>query len=403
VSDGLLFVARRPPWPLTNGGRIRAHRLLRALSTEFRTTLLTFAHDAWSADGALDREELEASLPRVELVTVTGLGPGKRGDQLLSLVRRRRSWNFGRYELPALRAALHEAFTDDPPAIVHFDDPGVARFGPLERTVSVYAPHNVEHQILQQAAVHASGARRFFNAVDARRVAGEERDAWRRFDLCVAVSELDARVMRAGGARRVEICPNATDPVTALSPPTIGADEPLRLLFVGSGAYGPYERGVAWLVGEVLPALRDIVPAVLDHVGAPPRRPVRAEGVTYHGFVDSVTPHYERAHVVVVPVFEGSGTRLKVIEAMAHGRPVVSTSLGAAGLPVRPGEHYVCADDASAFANRLAELAAALRDAPEIEARRLARARDAVEPLLWPHVGVRLARLYLEELRRTRL
>ncbi len=323
MSDDLLFVARRPPWPLTNGARIRTHRLLRALSTEFRTTLLTFAHHASSADGALDREELEDSLPRVDLVTVTGLGPGKRCDQLFSLVRRRRSWNFGRYELPALRDALHEASIDGPPAIVHFDDPGVARFGPLERTVSVYAPHNVEHQILQQAAVHAPGARRFFNAVDARRVAGEERAAWRRFDLCLAVSELDARVMRAGGARRVEICPNGTDPVTALPPPTIGADEPLRLLFVGSGSYGPYERGVAWLVGEVLPALRDIVPAVLEHVGTPPRRPVRAEGVIYHGLVDSVTPYYERAHVVVVPVFEGSGTRLKVIEAMVHGRPVV--------------------------------------------------------------------------------
>lgn len=402
MSDGLLFVARRPPWPLTNGARIRTHRLLRALSTEFRTTLLTFAHHARSADGALDREQLEASLPRVDLVTVAGLGPGKRGDQLFSLVRRRRSWNFGRYELPALRAALHEALIEEAPAIVHFDDPGVARFGPLQRTVSVYAPHNVEYQILQQAAVNASGARRVFNAIDARRVAGEERDAWRSFDLCVAVSELDARVMRAGGARRVEICPNGTDPVTALPPPTIADVEPLRLLFVGSGAYGPYERGVAWLVREVLPALRGMVPAVLDHVGQPPRRPERAAGVIYHGIVDSVTPYYERAHVVVVPVFEGSGTRLKVIEAMAHGRPVVSTSVGAEGLPVRPGEHYACADDASAFANRLAELAVALRAAPEIEARRLRRARDAVEPLLWPHVGARLARVYLDELRRTR-
>src|SRR5207237_179229 len=82
-----------------------------------------------------------------------------------------------------------------------------------------------------------------------------------------------------------------------------------RMLFVGSASYRPYEMGLAWFLREVWPRLAAADDVRLEVVGRPPRRPVHVAGVTYTGPVPSVAPHYERAHAVIVPVFEGSGTR----------------------------------------------------------------------------------------------
>lgn len=171
------------------------------------------------------------------------------------------------------------------------------------------------------------------------------------------------------------------------------------MLFVGSGAYSPYERGLAWFVREVVPRVRARTPMRFEVVGQRPRRPITAEGVSYIGHVPTVAPSYESAHVVVVPVFEGSGTRLKLLEAVAYGRPVVSTRLGAEGLPVRAGEHYVEANDAEAFAAAVVDLADRWRH-PDFDGllRMLSQAREAIEPLFWPNIVARLVTLYRTEL-----
>lgn len=191
----------------------------------------------------------------------------------------------------------------------------------------------------------------------------------------------------------VEVCPNGTDRVVQLPPRRRDPGEPFRMLFVGSASYRPYEVGLAWFVREVYPQLAAADDVRLDVVGHPPRRPVHAPGVSYLGRVDSVLPHYERAHVVIVPVFEGSGTRLKILEAMAYGRPVVSTALGAEGLPITPGDHYIAAEDARGFAAELLALALRVRGDERVDAL-LARARLAVEPLFWDAIVPTLVRSY---------
>ena len=280
---------------------------------------------------------------------------------------------------------------------MHFDDPGTAlvRLDPAA-PLKVYGSHNIEAS-LKQPRTPGSGdvLRRAFNTVEARKVAREETAIWRSFDLCTAVSSGDAAVIRASGARRVELCPNGTDPVERLELAPRAPDEPLRLLFVGSGNYAPYERGLAWLVRRVLPQIRAHGSVQLDVVGAPPSRPVSAEGVRYLGRVPSVVPHYREAHAVVIPVFEGSGTRLKAVEAAAFGRPIVSTSLGVEGLPLEPGRHYLEANDAESFSAAVLQLARwSTEAAPYALERMLSEARDAVQALTWPRIADDLAALY---------
>jgi polysaccharide biosynthesis protein PslH len=396
MTDRLVFASRRMPFPLTNGARVRTNRLLAGLSRAFDTTLVVYEHDADRADGGCTARELAEVFPDIDIVAVPFPVAHKRLGQARTLLSSR-SWTFGRYRTRAFDEALASTVARRQPDVVHFDDPGVGQSGPVPRTVSVLATHNVEHRIVQGTAEDDSGARRAFAAIDWRKLRREEESLWRRMPLCLAVSEIDAETIRRAGAQRVEICPNGTDPVRPLALSRRSREEPLRLLFLGSASYDPYERGLAWFVREVLPRVHAKVPATLDVVGIPPRRPVAGPGVSYHGPVPSVTPWYEGAHGVIVPVFGGSGTRLKVIEAMAHRRPVASTRVGVEGLPVQPGRHYLQADDAGAFAIALVDLAGRLTDHVAAVEHMVDAAREAVSALLWTRITAELVALYRRE------
>jgi len=215
--------------------------------------------------------------------------------------------------------------------------------------------------------------------------------------LSLACSEIDAAEMRAAGAR-VVICPNGADPVDLLPTPARAAGEPLRLLFVGSVSYRPNQQGLEWFIQEVLPRLRQAGTAVeLEIVGAPARSLPAAPEVRVRGVVPSLQPFYEHAHAAIVPVLYGSGTRLKVVEAMAYGRPVVATAIGAEGLPVTAGSDYFQADDADTFSAALLTLANQCEHNRAKLERMLTRARAAVTPLFWPRIVGELAERYRVE------
>jgi glycosyltransferase involved in cell wall biosynthesis len=384
----VVFATRRPPFPLDNGARIRSQRLAAGLARHLDVTLVTFA-DGPTYDGtAATREDLERVLPGVRLELVPYGRPHPRGARRGVLGRASTTW--GHYATPALRAAFERALAARPGAVLHLDDPGVglAGLGVAHAGATVFAPHNVEHRIVQEVARERSLDHRVFLEAEWRKIRAEERRLWRGCDLTLAVSAIDAASIRAGGARAVALAPNGADAVglAAWAPPATG--EPLRLLFVGTADYWPYELGIAWFVRQALPRLRHDGPVVFDVVGAPPPHPVRAEGVTYHGRVPDVLPFYERAHALVIPVFQGSGTRLKAVEAAAAGRPVISTALGAEGLPLRPGVEYLRAEDPAGFAAAAARLRAGGVE-PVIAA-----ARRACEPLLWPRIVDDLAARY---------
>jgi glycosyltransferase involved in cell wall biosynthesis len=395
----LVFAAPSPPFPLDNGGRIRMHRLLTGLATEFATTLVTYEHDPESGRPAYGHRELEDLLPGIAVVTVPGVGPGNGGVSVLAGLRAMASplpASWRPYHRDAFVRALVDEVQRRRAALVHFDY--FAFFPAIPCVLNVRAPHNVESAIARQEAARQRGYGRVWHEAEWRKLRSLERRTLRSSQLCVAVSDLDARAMAAAGARRVAVCPNGTDPVVPWPPPRRRDDAPLRILFVGSGSYPPYERGLAWFVREVLPLVYAQTPATLDVVGHPPERPISARGVSYVGTVPDLATWYERAHVAIVPVFEGSGTRLKVIEAMAHGRPVVSTRLGAEGLPIESPAHYLQADRAAAFADSLLNVARWCCTGDGALLSMLQGARSAIEPLFWPEVVGRLGDLYRAEL-----
>jgi glycosyltransferase involved in cell wall biosynthesis len=390
----LIFATRRPPFPLDNGARIRAHRLASGLSEHFDLTLVTFDGGPTGDETTSTRADLERVLPaaRIELVPFDGRAAGRlRRDAL-----RATSASWGPFATRGLRERLKQLASRAPGSVLHLDDPGVGLAGVgLDAGLVAFAPHNIEYRVLRGVAPSLPLGERPFVELEWRKGAREERRLWRRAQLCVAVSELDARVMREEGAAAVVVCPNGTDPVQRLPLPALAEGEPLRLLFVGSGAYWPYQQGLAWFVAEVLPLARHRGPVALEVVGERPPDPARSEGVVYRGRVPDVHPFYERAHALVLPVFAGSGTRLKVLEAAALGRPIISTALGAEGLPLEADKEFVRAENAEEFAAAIASLRESLRYSPEDIETMVAAARHAAEPFNWEEIVGRLAETYV--------
>jgi len=363
------------------------------LAERFEVVLVALECDPGGPGEPLtDPAELARELPGIETVAVSPPPGGKRLQQLLS-VPSRRSWSFGRYATPALRTAIHTVARERNASLVHFDGPGVFLVGAVPGRINAFAPYDIEHDIQRATAERTTGLRRTFAQLEERKVRREEHLQWRSADICVAVSELDEQAMRRGGARHVLVVPNGTDAVVRRPVPQRSPDEPLRILFVGA-PYLPNRLGVEWLIREVLPTVRGRMPVALDVVGLLPDHVSRGPGVTVHGRVPSVASFYQSAHVAVVPIFEGSGSRLKVVEAMAHGVPTLSTTLGATGLGLTPGAQYRAADDDVSFARELVALGEELASRPDRLEPMLVSARAAAEALFWPRITDRLVSEY---------
>jgi polysaccharide biosynthesis protein PslH len=198
-----------------------------------------------------------------------------------------------------------------------------------------------------RARIHATMTRRW------------QPDFAARFSFCVTMSEADRQLLLgANGSLRVEVSPNGVD--TNLHRPLPDESTNAEILFVGNMGYQPNSDAAIYFCNEVLPFVRDEVPeAKLWIVGISPGLSVKqleGNGVFVTGSVPDVVPYYKSSKVCVVPLRAGGGTRLKILEAMALGRAVVSTSVGCEGLDVVDGEHILIADDSKRFAGQVIRL-----------------------------------------------
>lgn len=228
-------------------------------------------------------------------------------------------------------------------------------------------------------------------ALEARRWRRFDRAALRGYDLLLAMSEHDRAAARAVSAVPCEVVPNGVD--TGALTPSAEPEAP-TLLFTGTLSYPPNAEALLWLLRDIWPRIRAAHPTVRLLVvgrGAPAEAQALAdERVELAGWVPDMSSAFARATVVLVPMRSGGGTRLKVLDGLASGRALLTTTMGAEGVALRDGEHAVVADGAEAFA------AAALRllgDAAE-RARLGAAGRALAETVYdWEAIGAHLGGL----------
>jgi polysaccharide biosynthesis protein PslH len=353
--------------PLDKGGKLRTWHLLRHLAKRHEVTYLAFAEpDTPQAD--VDGMKQVAT----EVATVTRSDPPKGSwrflvDAAVHLLDPL-PYAVGKYRSAALRRRLDDVLRQRPYDLIVCDFlfPAVNLPRRLPCPAVIFT-HNVESEIWRRHAETKTGglSRRLYSMQYRRMLRYEER-ALRRFDGVLAVSTADsdtfARIYPDAIRQPVHVVPTGvdTDYFTA-SPSEPGARE---LVFTGSMDWLPNEDAMLFFCRDVLPLVRKAEPGVtLSIVGRAPTPAVTRlggqPGVRVTGRVDDVRPYMRDAAVYIVPLRIGGGTRLKIFEAMAMGKAVVSTTIGAEGLPVTSGEHVMMADSPETFARDVVRL---LRD-----------------------------------------
>jgi sugar transferase (PEP-CTERM/EpsH1 system associated) len=363
ASLRILWVKVGGLWPLNTGGRLRTFHTVAELSQRHQVTVVT-TH----APGD-DSKALAAQLPACERVISLEHAPTKVGSAAFALATTR-SWlsplplDVWRWRIPAVRQEVERLLSSGDFDLCVADFLVAVPNVPLGGRVPVVLfEHNVEHMIWKRLA-QAPGPRwrRALLEVEWRKMRRYEAAACTAASLTLAVSEAD-RTLLAAAAPAARVAAVETGVDTDYFAPDRTHEKPGTIVFTGSLDWYPNEDAVVHFVDAILPRVRGEAPdARFVVVGRNPtaklRQAAEAAGATVTGTVDDVRPFLAEATVCVVPLRIGGGTRLKIFEALAMAKPVVSTSIGAEGLPVVSGKHIVLADGAGDFARAVVTLLA---------------------------------------------
>ncbi|HEU4828790.1 MAG TPA: glycosyltransferase [Gemmatimonadales bacterium] len=359
----ILWIKTELLHPVDKGGRIRTYNMLRALRREHRVTYVALDDGSAAPDAVERASEYADDLVRIPFRTAAK-GSSRFYGELLANVFSPLPYAVAKYRNAALRRAIGELVARENVDVVVCDFLAPSLNVPDDLPVpTVLFQHNVEAMIWRRHAEVARGAiaRRYFRE-QWRRMERFERAECRRFDHVIAVSAEDRDVFRSAyGVAGATDVPTGVD-VEFFRPSGTVTREPLDMVFTGSMDWLPNEDGILWFADEILPRIRARIPgATLTVVGRNPPARIRALAerdrlLRVTGTVPDVRPYIERAAVFVVPLRIGGGTRLKIFEAMAMERAVVSTAVGAEGLPVTDGTHVLLADAPDAFAGAVATL-----------------------------------------------
>jgi len=392
----VLVVTYGTPYPANSGVSIRDFNLLRRISRSVIVYLCVLATES----SIPDLSELRSFCAQVIVVPATSRTLAQVFTNSI------RCWMAG-YQLashqffyPELAQAIRSIISEEGIDILQIEHSFLMAYRMTIPTSSrcrtVLSLHNVgSRQYLRIAKTQSALWARISYWLKSFLIRRMEAANAAEFDHCVVVSTEEARLLEAGvpGAK-FSVVENGVDcaDIRPLAQPTIGND----LLFIGVIGYPPNADAVLYFCKSILPLIRSVIPdARLIVVGHAPPLEVRmlasSEAVIVTGAVENPVSYYQRSRVCVVPLRAGGGTRLKILEAMAFGRPVVTTSIGCEGLDVVEGEHLLIGDTAEAFAENVISL---LRH-PELSERMAGSARRLVEKSYdWSVIAPKLLQVY---------
>jgi sugar transferase (PEP-CTERM/EpsH1 system associated) len=359
----ILWVKVGGLWPPDRGGRLRSYHLVSELARRHRVVVATTHGPDEDPDG------LRQALAHCEQVVSVPYALPRQGSGRFALALLR-SWasslpvDCWKTRVPALRRAAHRLAGDGGVDVCVADFLAAVPSVPMTGAAPVTLfQHNVEHVIWRRlAAAEPRPWRRALLELEWRKMRRWEARACEAARLTVAVSAAD-RALLAELAPRARLSEIPTGVDTAYFAPDGTRETANQLVFTGAMDWYPNEDAILHFMDAILPAIRRDVPDVgMTVVGRNPTPRLRVAaaraGVRVTGTVPDVRPYVAEAAVYVVPLRVGGGTRLKIFEALAMGKAVVSTSVGAEGLPLTAGQHFLRADEPQAFARAVTALLA---------------------------------------------
>ncbi|MFZ4813668.1 MAG: glycosyltransferase [Phototrophicaceae bacterium] len=364
----ILMVTPGLPYPLQQGRAIRTYGVLHGMvQAGFRVTLLSF-HDAPAE--SLHDTPLAALCEQI--ITVPAPPPRPISQRLTDVLFSGRADLEGRLSSAAMTQALQELVTDQAFDAVQFEGVELGAYLLALKALHphipmIYSAHNAEADLQRVIAdIDAADLTRLhiavYSRVQANRLQRFESAVCHAADHVIAVSDEDAALLTTmHGGRAVAVIPSGVFADQYATPPqTPFPLEQNPLVFTGKMDYRPNVDAMLWFGERILPKILEQTGATLYVVGQKPHRRLAALGADPHihltGWVEQVQPYLYAAAVYVAPLRMGSGTRLKLLEAMAAGCAIVATPIAAAGLNSAVRAHMRLADDETRFAQAVIQL-----------------------------------------------
>jgi sugar transferase (PEP-CTERM/EpsH1 system associated) len=378
-KKNILFVSSELPYPPVTGSKIKVFNLVKSLSHRYNIILLSFIEEITERGNV---SPLRKYCSQIETVLrPRGFSFFQRLTNLFSLT----PVVIRKFSLNSMKEKILSLVRKYSPALIHFDSIYVSAYVRLIRGIpTIFHEHNIEsRRYLRQIKVKKiSFLKRVHLLLDYWKYRRYEFKICPRFTQCLVVSPEEQALLKKNSPKaRVSLFPNGVDCnyFQSLKIKENETDE-VTLVFTGSMSYYPNIDAMEYFCENVFPLIKEKLPNVkLYIVGSAPspniQRLAQKETIIVTGKVDDVRPYLAKATVCIVPLRIGGGTRIKILEAWASGKAVVSTPLGAEGLEgVRADENIIIAELPSQFAIRTIDVVrnSNLREKLATEGRKLA-------------------------------
>lgn len=403
----ILAILSRIPYPPTDGGAILTYNTLKYLHRAGHELHVLALNTKKHHQPPEVLREVCTSIQTVDVntdLTAAGaLGSTLRGESYIA----------NRFYSKPFEELLLRTLRTTPVDVVHIDHTLVAWYARtirqhlLEHPLSahplpkhplvVLRTHNVEYMIQERLAKHETmPLRRWYRRYSAERMKAFEKRFFTECDGVIAITPEDAAQIRAmgyGGA--MEVIPAGAD-IQDFAPNPDVSPKPNTICYIGGMDWMPNIEAMQWFVRDVMPLVREKLPDVEFHLAGKRMSPEileyrQQENIFTHPDVPSAPVFIQSHEILVVPLLSGGGMRLKIVEAMALGMPIVSTRIGAEGIAVRDGESILFAETPEEFVEKIGMLLAN----PELKKRLGEEARRiALERYTWGSIAAQQVRFY---------
>jgi len=397
----VLWLGHNLGYPPKGGALQRNYNLIREVSRKYELHFLGFDQADTRPEDVTPRECVDALshfCASVDWVPLASGGFGRTRSALaLKGLMSGEPYDFLWLRSPEMKSKIESTVRNVMPDVVHFDALGLAQYLPLiGSAATVLTHHDVESAKIRLRALKTSNPllRAYFN-FEADKLAAFERKWCLQFGVNAVVSDEEGReLLIACPGVRVRVVPNGVD--TKYFAPRPDPSN-CKILFCGSMDMHPNQEAIRYFLDKVWPRLLTQCPdAELCVVGRRPPDWLRQVGetdrrVTITGFVDDVRPYFQKASLCICPILSGGGTRLKILDSLAMGVPVVATKFAASGLLLEHDKHLLLADTEEQFAEHTRRL---LED-PSLRSRLVSAGAERVDQLYsWTVVGQSLLDCY---------
>jgi glycosyltransferase involved in cell wall biosynthesis len=347
------------PYPPDSGPKVKTWNVIKYLVQRHRVTLVSFVR----GDQSADVRYLEQYCHAVCTVSMDR-GAVQDGLAMVRSLLTGQPWMMVRDDRKAMRALIDRLAAEQRFDVVHADQLNMCQYAErIPGAFKVLDAHNALWLLYQRLwNTMSPGPRKFLLGRDWRLLKSYEGRLVREFDAVLAVSQEDKAALQQAAGQSVDatVIPIAidTDEVTVVE----RKDALRHILHIGTMYWPPNVDGVDWFINEIYPLIRQQRPDVeFDVVGSrPPDRLLALNnagmGINVTGYVQDPTPYLERTGVMVVPLLAGGGMRVKILNALAQGLPIVSTSLGCESIAVTHGQDIMIADNPRDFAEAVLQV-----------------------------------------------